>query len=117
MPKYQKKIVKSNSIKNRKPSKNQKAKLRRETAVKIDVQFSRQKKHSFSADTKLHFDQIKKLEANLTKSHYLIESQTFLKVKTTKNFCLRKLNNITWSCLGNLLNLSPVSLDLQCFAL
>ena len=50
-------------------------KLRRKTAIKIEFQFNRKKKHSFNADIQLQVDQIKKkIEAN-SRSNYLFKNQ------------------------------------------
>ena len=46
-------------------------------------------KHSFFADTKLQFDQIKKKRKKSSLSHYLFKNQLFLKVETIINFQVR----------------------------
>ena len=63
------------------------------TAKKVKFKFSGQKmkeKHAFFADTKQQVDQIKrKIVANFNKP-FSSEKQTFLKVKTTITFPVRK---------------------------
>ena len=57
--------------------------LRRKTAINVDVDFKRMKKHSFIADNKLQVDQIKRKIEQSSISHYLFENQILLKVNTT----------------------------------
>ena len=60
--------------------------LSRKTAIKIDCEFSRKKKFSFSADTLLKFDQIKrKMEAKFNKPFFVYKSFVF-KSRNDHNF-------------------------------
>ena len=72
------------------------------------------KKHSFFADTKQQVDQIKRKIVVSFKKPILFNKQTFLKVKTTITFRVKKQDKLTWKCLGSQLNLSAVRFNLSC---
>ena len=66
------KYLKSKKMWNLVVSKQENHNWRRETPIKIELYFTRKKKHSFFADTKLQTVQIRrKMEANFNKSIFI----------------------------------------------
>ena len=54
--------------------------------MKNEFEFSREEKHSFIADTRLKFDQIKrKMEENFKKPFFLFTNQIFLSHKKKRS--------------------------------
>ena len=51
------------------------------------------------------------------KIEFLRKNKTFLKVKTTLIFRVKKLDALFWDCLGNQVDLSTESFDLNCSVL
>ena len=67
-------------------SKPENHELRHNTPIKIYFEFSRKKKYSFIADTKLQIDKVRKNWRRSSISHFLFKNKILLKVKTTISF-------------------------------
>ena len=79
------------------------------------------KKHSFFADTKLQVDQFKGKLVVSSISYCLFKNQIFSSFKASKKkvvikvfISFRVIDDLILNCLGSHLNLSPVSIDLNC---
>ena len=83
--------------------------LRCKTAINIEFDYNRQKKHSFIADNKLKVDQRKrKLEANFSKSLFIWKSNTF-KSQNDHRLSSNQQDTKEWSKSGTQLEISLVS--------
>ena len=70
-------------------SRPEKHNLMDKTGINIKFYFSRKKKHSFFADTKLQIDEVKRKIVGKFKSPCLLKKQTILKVRTTTSFSVK----------------------------
>ena len=87
--------------------------LRYKDAIKVQFDFSREKNHSFIAETKLQVDQVKKkMEPKFNKPLFVWKSNIF-KSQNDHKFSSNKLETKLWSWLETELDLSLVSFDLK----